>query len=539
MKQVAIYIRMSTDEQTESPERQRAGITRYCEEKGYRIFQEYKDEGKRGWDDTRPGFQALLADAKVGKFDVIVVDEVSRLSRNETVDYIATVVHPLRQAGVTLDSVAEGVQDWDELYGIIMTAVRQDKSKQETVTLGRRTATGQAKKALEGKMFSGRAPFGYTYKLDSKGQRVGYDPGKPEDVAVVQRVFDFYVNEDLSLLGVVNRLNSLGILTPEGCTQWGKTTVHNMLTNRVYAGDYVWGKVMQGRYYRCPQGQVATATKSRTKSERLSPENWWVIPDTHQPIIERELFKQAQQKLQNNRQRTSPSRTRGEFPLSGLMVCSHCGSPMYGTKVRSGGINYASYRCGGYMSNAKCSARTAREKVLLEVFADIIRKTLLHPANLDRVREEFKRQSGSPASESERRERQLKKQAEKLEANISRARGNMLLMDPEDIPWAKSNIKQWERERTQILADLEQMRKQSPTFTFEEFVSRIGNLLEVMESGEPGLVRMALRETIASVELRFDEVKKKVYTRYPLAGGVIHLFEECADPSKSGRATGR
>jgi site-specific DNA recombinase len=170
MMRAATYIRMSTDEQPDSPERQRSQILPYCERLGYRIVQEYSDLGERGWRDDRPQFLRLLQDAQAGKFDVIVVDEMSRLSRQDPFDYIVKVAHPLREAGVGVESVAEGRQDWDELVGMILLTVRQDKARQESITLGRRTATGQVRKAKEGKLFSGRAPYGYRYKVE-KGVR--------------------------------------------------------------------------------------------------------------------------------------------------------------------------------------------------------------------------------------------------------------------------------------------------------------------------------------------------------------------------------
>src|SRR5438105_225715 len=88
---VAVYVRMSTDDQTDSPERQLEQVLPYCERKGYRIVGRYQDLAMRGWDDSRPEFQKLLRDAEAGMFDVIVVDEQSRLSRTEPVEFFAQV----------------------------------------------------------------------------------------------------------------------------------------------------------------------------------------------------------------------------------------------------------------------------------------------------------------------------------------------------------------------------------------------------------------------------------------------------------------
>src|SRR5262245_53992547 len=88
----AVYVRMSTPDQKDSPERQRSQVLPYLERRGYRLVGEYEDLGVRGHEfEKREGFQRLLKDARAGKFDVIVVDELSRLSRQEVVEYIVSV----------------------------------------------------------------------------------------------------------------------------------------------------------------------------------------------------------------------------------------------------------------------------------------------------------------------------------------------------------------------------------------------------------------------------------------------------------------
>ena len=72
---------MSTDKQEDSPDRQRVSTNSAIDKQGFRFYREYIDEARRGWDDTRPGFRQLLADALAKKFDVIVVDERSPLPR--------------------------------------------------------------------------------------------------------------------------------------------------------------------------------------------------------------------------------------------------------------------------------------------------------------------------------------------------------------------------------------------------------------------------------------------------------------------------
>src|SRR5262245_33121596 len=117
---VVSYVRMSTADQADSPARQRAGIGAYARTRGYAITREYTDLGISGWKDDRPGFRQLLADATAGKFDIILVDEPSRLSRSDPLALIATTIYPLQQAGVSVEAVSTGPVAWDDLAGLIL-----------------------------------------------------------------------------------------------------------------------------------------------------------------------------------------------------------------------------------------------------------------------------------------------------------------------------------------------------------------------------------------------------------------------------------
>src|SRR5262249_37552350 len=127
--------------------------------------------------DRRPDFQQLLRDARAGLFEVILVDEWSRLSRQEPVDFIASVVKPLKDAGVTLDTVNEGPQKWDNLAELILMTVRSDKASGESKKLSYRVLAGMAEMAGKGRVLSG-APYGYKTRYETIDQ-----PGKPPRVA--------------------------------------------------------------------------------------------------------------------------------------------------------------------------------------------------------------------------------------------------------------------------------------------------------------------------------------------------------------------
>lgn len=118
---VVAYIRMSTARQEDSPERQIAQIESHAKRCSYTIREVYCDLGVAGDDSERPGLLRLLADAMARKFDVILIDEPSRLSRSKPSRFIAEVIYPLENAEVSVESVSAGPLRWDDIGGLIMT----------------------------------------------------------------------------------------------------------------------------------------------------------------------------------------------------------------------------------------------------------------------------------------------------------------------------------------------------------------------------------------------------------------------------------
>lgn len=82
MKRVAIYVRVSTDEQT--IENQRRDLRRVARQRGWKIVATYEDNGVSGAKgrDKRPAFDQLLRDATRGQFDLVAAWSVDRLGRS-------------------------------------------------------------------------------------------------------------------------------------------------------------------------------------------------------------------------------------------------------------------------------------------------------------------------------------------------------------------------------------------------------------------------------------------------------------------------
>jgi DNA invertase Pin-like site-specific DNA recombinase len=406
----AVYIRMSTDKQEDSPARQRATTGQAIAAENFRFSREYVDEARRGWDDTRPGFRQLLADAQNKKFDVIVVDECSRLSRDEPVEFFGEVVWPLKRAGVRLYSVAEGgLQDWNNLPGVMLTAVYQDRSSGDSKKTAWRVTSNYMTLAAEGRIDLGRPPYGYKRVwLDSSGKVVheghyppdhirrtkptpSLAPGDPLHVQVVRFIFDAYANRDMSLRDIGRELEARGTLTPSGKTVWSQNCVGRILREMKYAGFYVFNRVRQGKFCRLGVECVEEASGFETTTGMNPKEAWRIIPNNHPALVPVDLFTQVQELLAGNQKRTTPAPNRGDFLLTKLLVCGSCGSPMSGH--RNGPKSATFYRCTRAMGTAQnhCFNNLVKESEVLDSIVAALEKKFLNPAFLHLCREEARR----------------------------------------------------------------------------------------------------------------------------------------------------
>ena len=177
------YIRMSTDRQEHSPERQRREIQQLADREGYRIIKWYEDHGLTGTESAnRPEFQRLLQDAKRRRFQAILLHEQSRFSREDIFD---VMLHwrLLRQAGVEIVTCQRGRLRFDDLGGIITAIIDQHGAREESVKLASRVVSGQRLRASQGKRIGGIV-FAYDREVLRRARQVR--PSRPLPRAVPQ-----------------------------------------------------------------------------------------------------------------------------------------------------------------------------------------------------------------------------------------------------------------------------------------------------------------------------------------------------------------
>ena len=302
-RQVAAYCRVSTDkeDQRNSFENQKAFFERYiAQQPGWQLCAVYADEGVTGTSTRkRRAFQAMLADARAGRFSRILTKEISRFSRNilDTIRY----TRELKALGVGVYFLNDGIDTLEpdaELRLSILASIAQEESRRTS----QRVKWGQTRQMEKGVVF-GRAPLGY--RLEQ-----GRLTPEPEGAALVRRIFTLYGAEGMSAEGIAALLQREGRPTCRGAAAWSGSVIRKILKNEKYVGDLVQKKSFTPDYL--------THRKQINRGE----EPQIVLQNHHAPVVDRPLWEQVQRRLSEQGGRPGASRL-----LSGRIRCGCCGGP--------------------------------------------------------------------------------------------------------------------------------------------------------------------------------------------------------------------
>lgn len=307
----------------------------------------YVDDGKTGTDTDREDFQRLLADVYSGRINCVIVKDLSRLSRNYT-DAGNLIENLFVRLNVRFISLAEGVDSYrnpDSVSNIIVpiTNVMNDQYCYQTSKKIRQVFD---MKRRNGEFIGSYAPYGYVKDPNDKHALLV----DPEAAEVVKSIFALFLS-GMNKQGITYYLNDHGTLCPTAYKQqqglkynapnaqdnpmWSTITIDTILKNRVYVGDMV-------------QGRQRVKSYKIHIQEKVPEEEWFIVENTHEAIIDRETFAKVQSLLKRDT-RTAP-KSKQLYLFSGFLKCADCGRAM--SRIASKGI-YVYYQCGTYKSLSK------------------------------------------------------------------------------------------------------------------------------------------------------------------------------------------
>jgi DNA invertase Pin-like site-specific DNA recombinase len=460
------YTRRSTDKQEASLQDQKKAVQRYADEHGYTIVRWYTDDGVSG-DDTerRHDFRQMIADARErGDFKTILCWDQDRFGRFDPLE-AGYWIKPLRDARVGLETVAQGQIEWNDFTGRLAYIVQQEAKHAYLKDLSRNVTRGQLEAANNGSWI-GSPPYAYRIEGGKKNKRLILDD--PSKVRIVQRIFREFVEDRRALHNIADRLNAEGLLSPGGREKgWRFDTVKVILENPAYTGDYAGARWSYGKYHRIKSGKVEKST-GRTRN---AEDQWIIRRDHHEPIIDRSTFERAKTIIAKGKTGRSPHTPEtNPYVLSCLMRCGRCGCQMHG-KTKQGNRYY---QCGNrhYNGNDACAGTTVREDVILRSLADHLENWLgidgdafgtaafygaLKPDDLPEAFAEV-RKLVTPRTMPHQDRRRLEKQAGELTAKLAKARENLVLLDPANIPAAQDRIRRLDEERAAVEQELKRSK---------------------------------------------------------------------------------
>ena len=420
---VAFYGRVSTEDaqdpslsiprqlgkcnQVLEPIGEKVGVSFWDVESGRKALEE-RGNGKRDWSELvdvprAGGLPELLASAKAGEIDAVIVESIDRLSRM-TADG-TRIERELEERDIALFAADEPLNS--SATAILTRRVKQGVAEWYVRDLIERSRAGMEESVRQGWHTGGPAPYGYALephphpnpqkaREGRKKHRLVIDPLR---APIVLMIFTWYVEDEMGLGTICEKLNSdLDRYPPPKRNRkdendlpqtWSKSQLHSLLRNPKYTGYNVWGRhdKRQGRPVMRPR------------------EQWvWSATPTHEAIVPRELFDAVEERARRNSGPTHdakpkhyPQRRSGKagrlYVLRGRVRCGICGRRMEGSHQK--GSNW--YRCQYVSRRGLAAADTAghprvlgiKEDVVLDALREFMAERLFGPERLRLLTDEL------------------------------------------------------------------------------------------------------------------------------------------------------
>ena len=414
---VGLYIRLSREDDdkveiSESITNQKSLLIQYVKENNLRLADIYIDDGYSGTSFDRPAFKRLIDDILKGKINMVITKDMSRLGR----DYTGTgelIEKFFPSHGVRYIAVTDNIDTYLDSSNNDIAPFKAIMNDMYAKDISKKIKSSLKAKQKEGKWVGGRTPFGYMKDPNDRNKLIIFE----EQAVVVRRIFDMCL-EGLSFYKIALRLTNEKVKTPaEYCSfewknnyhlnygLWNTKTIRDILTNRMYIGDLVQNK----------RNKVNYKVKKIIKN---NPENYIVVENTHEAIIEKEIFYQVQKRIPKNAGRNEKKETH---LLAGLLYCGDCGHRISVTSRRKKDnrcytiCNY--YRT--YMKYHVCTTHSNNYDVLENIILNTLKELCLNYIDKKKIKEETLKNINNDNKQS------VKKEISVLKTEINRINSNL------------------------------------------------------------------------------------------------------------------
>lgn len=519
----AVYARYSTTlQRRESITDQFRVCERIAERHGFSIVAQYSDEAVSGGTASkRSGYQQMLGDARAGKFDVIVAEDVSRLWRNLAEQ--SPRLAELNDLGIAV--VTHDLDTREETAGILgaVTGAMSEGYRRE---IARRTRRGLEGLARAQRPTGGRA-YGYISAADSdsKEREINAD-----EANVVRRIFEDYAS-GLSAASICENLNRDRVPSPG--SSWNRETRRRkgwvvsaiagdrkrgtgILNNELYVGRVIWNRF---RWMR------SAADSSKRKCLQNPRSEWIEHQDERLRIISDALWQRVKQRQQDAEQRIGrkvaagiarsraiQSGPRVKNLFSGLLRCGSCNGSIVV-------VGRETYGCSTVTNGGGCKNRERFKRSVIEpLLLNGLQEEILQPVTLEKARKRLVaalQAEGQPDKALERRIAAMRDEIGNLADAIASGalRGSRIIAE---------RLVSAEAELASLLA----RQTQTPEGIVAKLTPRVVDALLQAAADLPGLLRRdpergqaILRSLIGEIsvkvtetDIRFESSKNAVET---------------------------
>ena len=334
---------------------------------------EKTDDGYSGVNFDRPAFQEMMEDIRSGKINCVVVKDLSRFGRNyiEAGNYIERVFPFLGVRFIAINDNYDSLDrnQSDSLIIPFKNLINDAYCKDISVKIRSQLEI----KRKKGQFIGAFAAYGYL-KDEEDHNKLVVDTYASE---IVRAIFKWKI-QGMSQGRIANKLNMQGVLCPmeyklslgmkvqtnfrvHKKALWSSKTVTRILTNEIYTGVLVQGKVGTPNY----------------KIKKIMPRDeadWIRVEGVIPVIIDRDMFDSVQMILAKDI-RIAPEEDV-VYPLSGFVKCADCGQNMVRKSYNSGGKAYSYFICSTRKAGKGCSTHSISEEKLTDVVLQMVSKQI-------------------------------------------------------------------------------------------------------------------------------------------------------------------
>ncbi|MDF2546093.1 MAG: hypothetical protein K0R93_991 [Anaerosolibacter sp.] len=474
MQTAALYIRVSTDEQTEySPDAQKKALLDYAKKNRVLVPSEYIfiDEGISGRKaEKRPAFMEMikLAKKKPKPFDMILVHKFDRFSRSRE-DSVVYKSLLRKDCGIKVISITEQIED--DKFSIILESMLEAMAEYYSLNLSDEVKKGMTEKAKRGGLQNAAS---YGYEILEKGKLTIVE----NEAKIVRYIYDQFLNHDESFYRIAKKINEMGAMTKRG-KPFDNRGVEYILRNPVYIGKLRW----------TPTGRIR---------RDFDNDDTLIVDAEHEPLVSEEIFEAAQEKIRTRKKMYRPNQKpldECKHWLSGLVRCSNCDATLVYTAVRA-----PSFQCKGYASGrCKVSHSITVKKIEESVLDELLRLTKSLNAKGYNIKSN---------SNADLEIESLEKQLDKIKGKLDRAK-QAFLAEIDTLHEYKLNKELLQREESDIKARIAELKSADQKTDMDAFRKKAGVVYALLTSEDVSMIEK--QKAIRSMVSRIVFVKQEGY----------------------------